>query len=165
VGGVVKKEATASVFVVHRGEGWRVALVLHPRFAERMPAGGHVEVEESPSEAALREVWEETGLRVRLVSAPRQPLPAGFPHAAPPLPWWVVEMPASPDGHTATPHAHLDHVFLAVAESDQPEGAAAHRVGWFTADMLASEAGIAEDSRAQAKELVSYLPEIIPADL
>jgi 8-oxo-dGTP pyrophosphatase MutT (NUDIX family) len=73
---MIEKHATASTFVFHRcAEGWRLALIEHPRYGKVMIPGGHVEAVESQDEAALREVAEETGLRVRLIHPPSPPLP------------------------------------------------------------------------------------------
>ncbi len=159
------KEFTASAFVFHKNPGsgrWRLALVRHPRLDDWMPPGGHVQPDESPAEAAAREVREETGLVVRLLPGPAVPVPEGFPHAAVEAPWWIVEMRASPDNHTQAPHAHLDHVFLAVTEDAVPAGEPAHPVAWFSAEEVAAAEGIAEDSRLQAKELFTHV-EKIPA--
>jgi 8-oxo-dGTP pyrophosphatase MutT (NUDIX family) len=157
---VVIKEATASAFVFGQDPGsgrWRLALVDHSRLGEWMPPGGHVEPDESAAEAAVREVREETGLAVRLVPGPALPVPDGFPHAAVEPAWWIVEMRANPDGHTAEPHIHLDHVFVAVADEVVPVDPAVHRFAWFSVEDIAAADGIAEDSRLQAKELFTQL--------
>jgi 8-oxo-dGTP pyrophosphatase MutT (NUDIX family) len=156
----VIKEATASAFVFHQDPGsgrWLLALVDHPRLGEWMPPGGHVEPEESAAEAAVREVLEETGLAVRLVPGPAVPVPEGFPHAAVEPAWWIVQMRADPDGHTAEPHIHVDHVFVAVASGAVPIGRPGHRFAWFSAEDVAVAEGIAEDSRLQAKELFTQV--------
>jgi 8-oxo-dGTP pyrophosphatase MutT (NUDIX family) len=44
-----------------------VLLLFHPRVGIWLPPGGHVEHGELPDEAAVREAFEETGVRVRLV--------------------------------------------------------------------------------------------------
>ena len=65
------KHLTSSGFVFRRfADGWRTGLIRHPRLHRMMIPGGHVEPEESSAEAALREVAEETGLAVTLVSPP-----------------------------------------------------------------------------------------------
>src|SRR6266704_5985355 len=57
-----KKEPTASALVFSRfAEGWRLCLIMHPRLGMLLPAGGHVEADETTAEAAVREVLEETG--------------------------------------------------------------------------------------------------------
>jgi 8-oxo-dGTP pyrophosphatase MutT (NUDIX family) len=55
---------TVAVFVVWEG---KVLLHLHRKLAMWLPPGGHVERDEIPDDAAVREVFEETGLNVELV--------------------------------------------------------------------------------------------------
>lgn len=59
---------TASGFLVHEG---KVLLIKHKKLGYWLAPGGHVEDDELPHQAAEREVWEETGLKVKAVSAGR----------------------------------------------------------------------------------------------
>jgi 8-oxo-dGTP pyrophosphatase MutT (NUDIX family) len=153
----VIKESTASTFIFRLDGGtWRTALVWHSRLACWLPAGGHVEPDETTAEAAVREALEETGLTVRLLLAPALSVPLGFPHRPVPAPWWVAEFSASPDRHTSTRHVHVDYVFAAMAE-DAPAVSAEHSVRWFTAEEIATADGISEDSRLLAAELLRHL--------
>jgi len=105
------KHATASTFVFCAFPGaWQVGVIAHPRLGWAMVTGGHVEAEETPAEAALREVTEETGLaKVRFIRPPAPGLPDGFPHERVEPPWWITEMPVPSDNHLAEPHIHVDH--------------------------------------------------------
>lgn len=47
----------------------KVLLVHHNKFDKWVPAGGHIEIGETPSEAAIREFEEETGIKVEVVPA------------------------------------------------------------------------------------------------
>lgn len=58
------KSISATVYVVNSG---KVLLHLHKKYKTWFPLGGHVEAEEFPHEAAVREVKEESGLDVKLV--------------------------------------------------------------------------------------------------
>ncbi|MGH8882874.1 MAG: NUDIX domain-containing protein, partial [Stackebrandtia sp.] len=72
------KHATASVFLFARAENsWHVGLIRHPRLGKWMLPGGHVEPDENPAEAALREVAEETGLTARFLPGPGLDEPDG----------------------------------------------------------------------------------------
>jgi len=56
---------TATVYVVHDGA---TALHEHPRLGIRVPPGGHVDRDELPHRAGIREVREETGLDPTLLT-------------------------------------------------------------------------------------------------
>jgi len=53
-----------ATFVVAEG---KVLLLLHKKLNKWLPPGGHVQPNEIPDEAAVREVYEETGLHIELV--------------------------------------------------------------------------------------------------
>ena len=55
---------TAAVFIVERG---RVLLVHHRGLNRWLPVGGHIELDEDPEQAALREAAEESGLEIELI--------------------------------------------------------------------------------------------------
>jgi 8-oxo-dGTP pyrophosphatase MutT (NUDIX family) len=55
---------TVAIFVVHQQQ---VLLVLHRRLGKWLPLGGHIELDEDPEQAALREAREESGLDIELV--------------------------------------------------------------------------------------------------
>ena len=60
----MKKEFTASVYLI---ENQNVLLLYHPKLQKWVPPGGHVEPNETPSEAARREVREETGIEMEFI--------------------------------------------------------------------------------------------------
>lgn len=150
-------EATSSVFILRcdRERGWVTALVRHPRLECWLPAGGHVEGDETTAQCGIREALEETGLDVTLVPGPAAPVPAEFAHRLVPAPWFVAEVPAAPDRHTGASHVHADHVYVATAVNPSPAGKPEHRVRWFTSAEVASVPGISEDSRFLAAELLA----------
>jgi len=149
------KHATASVFVLDRQpDGWRLGLIEHPRFGLRMIPGGHVEASESPAEAAVREVAEETGLAVRLVPPPAAPLPAGYRPPRVPQPWWIVEYEVPPDSHLDASHVHVDYLYVAVATDPEPAAEPGHPFGWYAAaDLPGLE--MFEDARLLAAALLT----------
>jgi 8-oxo-dGTP pyrophosphatase MutT (NUDIX family) len=55
---------TVALFIVHAG---RVLLVHHRKLDQWLPVGGHIELDEDPEQAALREAKEESGLDVELL--------------------------------------------------------------------------------------------------
>jgi len=61
----VRKRFTASVYIRHPlTNGASVLLAFHKRFDLWVPVGGELEEDETPSEGAIREVREETGLEI-----------------------------------------------------------------------------------------------------
>jgi 8-oxo-dGTP pyrophosphatase MutT (NUDIX family) len=59
-----KIDFTVAIFVVHEA---KVLLILHRKLGKWLPLGGHIELEEDPEMAALREAKEESGLEVELL--------------------------------------------------------------------------------------------------
>jgi 8-oxo-dGTP pyrophosphatase MutT (NUDIX family) len=59
-----KIDFTVAIFVVQDG---RVLLIHHRQLGKWLPLGGHIELDEDPEQAALREAREESGLDVELV--------------------------------------------------------------------------------------------------
>ena len=92
-----------------------VLLHFHKKLHLWLQPGGHIEANEAPWDAALREVWEETGLRASHVSdAPRV---------------------AHVDVHPAGPHIHLDLRYLVSASgSPAPPPDESQLVRWFSWD-------------------------------
>lgn len=157
------KHATAGAFVFHLFPGgqWRLGLIEHPRLGRSMIPGGHVEEYETPAEAALREVTEETGLaEVRLLEAPGPAMPGGFPLKRVTQPWWITELAVPPDNHLAEPHVHVDHQYVAIADIAEPEHEAAHPFAWRAPEELA-ELELWEDTKLLTKVLFSCIDDLV----
>jgi 8-oxo-dGTP pyrophosphatase MutT (NUDIX family) len=59
-----KIDFTVAIFVVHEG---KVLLIHHRKLDKWLPLGGHIELDEDPEQAALREAREESGFEVELL--------------------------------------------------------------------------------------------------
>jgi 8-oxo-dGTP pyrophosphatase MutT (NUDIX family) len=59
-----KIDFTVAVFIVQEG---KVLLVHHRKLNKWLPIGGHIELEEEPEQAALREAREESGFEIELI--------------------------------------------------------------------------------------------------
>ena len=59
-----KIDFTVAIFVVHDG---KILLIHHRQLDKWLPLGGHVELDEDPEQAALREAKEESELDVELI--------------------------------------------------------------------------------------------------
>lgn len=62
----MNKELCASIFVIDP-ETKRILLVKHREFKKWVQPGGHLEHNETPEEAAMREVFEETNIKVKIL--------------------------------------------------------------------------------------------------
>lgn len=120
-----ERDFTVAVFVVHAGA---VLLHYHQKLTRWLPPGGHIEPNELPDDAAVREVLEETGVHATLVGdqaiaidEPGQPRqlcrPAG------------IQMADIRPGHQ-----HIDLVYLATGSPAPPVDG----VGWFRPDEWAA---------------------------
>ncbi|HEX7653577.1 MAG TPA: NUDIX domain-containing protein [Verrucomicrobiae bacterium] len=59
-----KIDFTVAIFIVHEA---KVLVIHHRKLNKWLPLGGHIELEEDPEQAALREAHEESGLEVELI--------------------------------------------------------------------------------------------------
>ncbi len=102
--GPVHRHFTATGFVVERS---RTLLHWHKRLQQWMPPGGHIEPDEDPVQAVLREIREETGLTCEVIP-PAAPLPFAYPEQLPPPYTILVEDIPGPGG----PHKHIDLIYF-----------------------------------------------------
>ena len=101
-----KFDFVTSAFIIHKG---RVLLVYHKNYNEWLPIGGHIELDEDPQQALVREIREESNLKVRIL---------GF---CPPVKEQGVKpliTPAFMDVHRVSKsHRHIAFVYFATTQS------------------------------------------------
>ncbi|MEO8458102.1 MAG: NUDIX domain-containing protein [Chloroflexota bacterium] len=100
----MKRHFTATAFVV-RGDA--TLLHWHKRLGQWMPPGGHIEPDELPTEAVLREVREETGLVCEIISTSPY-LRFAYPEQLPAPYTILIEDIPGPD----EPHKHIDLIYF-----------------------------------------------------
>jgi 8-oxo-dGTP pyrophosphatase MutT (NUDIX family) len=123
-------DLVTTVYAVHDD---RVLLVFHAALQRWLAPGGHVETGETPDQAAVREMLEETGLRVSLVSDRAHETDyAGDGVRVLARPLGVQLEDIRPD------HQHVDLVYAAVAQdlALRANAAEVHAVEWFDRDSL-----------------------------
>ena len=157
----MRKHDTASVYLFHHdpAQGWRTALIRHPLLNAWMPPGGHVEADEAPPQAALREAAEETGLAGIRLRGVHPGLPAADTETTThlPLPCWIAEHPIpNGDNQLAEPHVHIDYKYLGTVDDTTPVTVPDHPVGWYrTADL--PEPDMLDDVRTNLGTLFSIV--------
>jgi|SRR3989344_696931 len=127
-----KIDFTAEVFIVHKD---RVLLRVHDKFHRWFSVGGHVEPDEDPNEAAVREVKEEVGLDVQLWAGNQKAhfKREGFMELIPPI--------ALNRHRVTSTHEHVTLVYFATAKSDVillSETEKTSDCRWFAEDQLAN---------------------------
>lgn len=139
----------AEVFVVYQG---KVLLRFHEKAKMWIAPGGHIELDETPEEAAVREVREEVGLDVALyrpqnLAIHHQP---GFPrNLTPLLPPQFMNIHAVMSGE----HRHLSMVYFGRAATDriiQPNNHEQAPCRWLTRSEVETDPEIHPQIKAYA---------------
>lgn len=102
-----KIDFTVDVFIVHNN---KVLLRMHEKHHRWLVPGGHIELDEDPVEAAVREVKEEVGLDIVIP-----------PSKVPPLDNFIkpISAPRYMGRHKVNEiHEHVYMVYFATCESD-----------------------------------------------
>ena len=129
----------ATVYVVSDGA---VALHQHDKLEMWLPAGGHVDRDELPHEAALRETREELGLDVDLL-APREAIESETVRSLPrPQHFLLEDINVDEAGNVG--HQHIDFIFYGAADTRDIDPAPGEQPAsdwaWFSAGSLDAHA-------------------------
>lgn len=117
------RDFTVAVFVVH---DHRVLLHFHQKLDRWLPPGGHIEANELPDEAAVREVMEETGVACALTGGTR------MRYDDPSLPVQLVSPAGIQLEQIGPDHQHIDLIYFATGAPADPMP----KVDWFALDQL-----------------------------
>jgi 8-oxo-dGTP pyrophosphatase MutT (NUDIX family) len=117
------RDFTVAVFVVHQG---RVLLHFHEKLNRWLPPGGHIEPNELPDEAAVREVMEETGVACTLLGDPR------MRYDDPALPRQLATPAGIQLEQIGLDHQHIDLIYFAAGTPAERRS----QVGWFGLEEL-----------------------------
>ena len=115
---------TVAVFVVWEG---KVLLHHHRKLGMWLPPGGHIERDEIPDEAAGREVYEETGIRIELTGERREDVEDPV----------QLHRPAGVQLENIGPgHQHIDLIYFATPRgpTEIRQEFRVDRVGWYGPD-------------------------------
>jgi len=125
-----KIDFTVAIFIVHDE---KILLIHHRKLDKWLPLGGHIELDEDPEQAALREAKEESGLDIELIGE-RPPTTSPGTRA--------LIAPRFLDIHRITDtHEHIGLIYWARPKDDNGVTAILavaehHDIRWCTADDL-----------------------------
>jgi len=117
-----RRHFTVSGFIV---EGGATLLHWHPKLSLWLPTGGHIDPDEDPVQAVVREAYEETGIRCEVL--PHEP-PLPFHNVAQlpsPLKIIVAHVPAN-GGEPAHQHIDLSYALRPIARAEREAPARDH---------------------------------------
>ncbi len=127
----MEKHFTATVYLFHNN---KVLLHKHPKFNKWLPPGGHLEPNETPTQAARREVLEETNLDITFFDLNH--LHLDFPHASTLERPFHILLENIPEKNSKPAHQHIDLIYL--ARPVDPSQLNSTEFQWFDATELAS---------------------------
>ncbi len=107
-----KIDFTVEVFIVHDN---KVLLRMHDKHHIWLSVGGHIELDEDPVEAAIREVKEEVGLDIKIIGEAdgikdQEEKNRGYKYLIPPR--YLGRHPVSDT------HEHIAFVYFATSDTD-----------------------------------------------
>ena len=104
-----ERHFVATGYVVRDG---KTLLIRHKKLKMWLPPGGHIDENELPEDAALREILEETGLKAEIVSPRRtDACERGVTHLHVPSHVQLEDIPNHPQ--------HIDLIYFCRATGDQ----------------------------------------------
>lgn len=163
---MMRRHLTASMVVIDPSDPHhpKVLLIDHLASGFKQFPGGHLDPNEAPHEAALREVFEETGVAPRIMFA-RRPQIDGMTQF--PAPWRVYQIPApakpdrGPDKPAELAHLHIDMLYVGTADSSGelvPALREVSRAIWVPVSDLRQMPGVRADVPVLAAGACSLVP-------
>lgn len=142
------RDFTVAVFVVQRN---RVLLHLHRKLQLWLPPGGHIEVNELPDDAAVREVLEEAGITVRLVGA------GDSPTDRPNQPRQLIRPAGIQLESISSDHEHIDLIYFAVPVNESNDLVVTDGMLWLDLAEIESRTDITEEILDWATRAVTFV--------
>jgi ADP-ribose pyrophosphatase YjhB (NUDIX family) len=129
----------------------KLLMVKHKKLGVWLPPGGHIDANELPCEAVKREIFEETGVKVRVVSASSI---TDVQDIELPLPLEILFEDIEGDGT----HNHIDMIYLCRADDSSlsPQQSEIDNIGWF-APMEIDELDTFDNVRKSVRKAVTWI--------
>jgi 8-oxo-dGTP pyrophosphatase MutT (NUDIX family) len=150
----MEKQLTATAYIVNNQE---VLLIYHKKMQKWLPPGGHVDPNELPSDAAIREAFEETGIEIEIITQENVWVKnwnaKSFPR---PYLCLLEEIPAYRDQPA---HQHMDFIYVAKSIGGKLENNHIETDGlkWFNLqeiEKLESDVDIFEETKQVIRQII-----------
>lgn len=149
------RQFTATVYII---DNHRALLIYHRKMNKWLPPGGHLEPNELPSEGAIREAMEETGLKIALI--PQENVWIDRWNAKSferPYLCLLEEIPARGDQPA---HQHIDMIYVGkpVGGAEAINEGETGGLRWFSLEeieTLASDIEIYEETRQTLRKILT----------
>lgn len=157
----MEKHFTATVYIISKIDGEiKILLHRHKKLNMWLGIGGHLEKDEDPVEAAIREVKEETGLDIEFISQDNLFLKKrtrsfeskGVKQLI--SPFAIMEEKISLDKDKG-PHYHIDFIYFAITKTPK-EVKMEEESGWFSKEEL-KKLDLEEDMKFLSKKALGAI--------
>jgi 8-oxo-dGTP pyrophosphatase MutT (NUDIX family) len=144
----ITKHFVVTTYIVHKN---KVLLHLHKKLGIWIPVGGHIDRDELPQEAALREAKEEAGLDIKLYNPDKQIDMGDVKQLFRPMHILLENINQF--------HQHIDLAYYAVSKSDvlSPQEGETTNLKWFTAEELENFEGVSGNAKPLSLEALELL--------
>jgi len=129
---LIKNHFTATGIVINSKK--QVLMIFHKKLNVWLPPGGHVEENELPDNAVLREIFEETGIKAEILPT-KQVLNSTDGRCRELVrPFTILLEDIEGDGT----HNHIDLIYLCVAMNEELiiDKSEASDIGWFSFEQI-----------------------------
>lgn len=146
----INRTLTATVYIIYKD---KVLLHMHKKHNSLFPVGGHMNPDELPHETAIREVYEESGLRVELFNNEKQ------------LGMTRVRQLINPQytllENIGKEVENIDFIYFATADSDQvsPQKGESKDLYWLSKEEVIDNPNIKEHIRIMALKALETILE------
>lgn len=148
------RQFTATVYVI---DNQRVLLIYHRKLKKWLPPGGHLDPNEIPPDGARREVLEETGLEVELISQENVWIDRWNAKSFErPYMCLLEDVPERPEQPA---HQHIDLIYVGrpIGGKEMQNLEETHGLRWFTleeVDALDSDQEIFEETKQTIRTIL-----------
>jgi ADP-ribose pyrophosphatase YjhB (NUDIX family) len=144
----ITRHFTATTIIVYKN---KALLHLHKKLGIWIPVGGHIDRDELPQTAALREIKEESGLDVNLYNPDKQMEMGDVKQLFRPMHILLEDINQF--------HQHIDFIYYATTDTDvlSPHNGETTNLRWFTSGEIKTLEGVPANARILSLEAIDLL--------